>query len=145
MSFIGPKEIKSTEETEDKTPGGTSIVQVTYLDDTVERFSQCMYEKIVTEEKCTLEELRAKRCQPVVAMLLSVLNEWGTKLGELQYISALLNQSLEYSRDQATNQLWAAWMPKPLHPDEVDMLTVDRVLRSIPMKAKDYGTDDGAK
>ena len=143
--FIGPKEIKTTEKTEETTPSGSPVIKVTYHDGAVERIASAMYEKIATEEKCSLEELRSKRCQPVVAVLLLVLNEWGVKLGELGYISALLNQSLEFNKDAALRELWSQWMPKPITPDDVDLLTVDRVLKGIPKVAKDYGTDDGSK
>ena len=128
--WIVTKEINTTAQTDEKTPTGSPIFKVTYQDDTVEHFSKAMYDKVLSESSATLEELRDKRCQPVVAMLLSVLNEWGVKLGELGYLSALLNRSLEYNRDQALIKLWSKWMPKPLAPDEVDMLTVDRVLKS---------------
>jgi hypothetical protein len=128
--WIGNKEIKQTDETDEQTPSGSPVVKVTYQDETVEHLSQMMYEKVVSDKASTLEELRDKRCNPVVTMLLSVLNEWGVKLSELSYLSALMNRSLEYNRDQALNKLWGKWMPKPLAPDEVDMLTVDRVLKN---------------
>lgn len=130
MAFIGEKEIKTTLETKETTPGGSKIVEVEYQDGFKERFSELMYEKIVSEEKCTLDELRDKRCQPVVALLMAALREWGVKASELPYISALLNRSLEFNRDAALCALWEKWMPRPISPDDVDLVTIDRVLRA---------------
>lgn len=135
--FIGDKEIKSTEITPDKTPGGIDIVKVNYVSGKVEFFSKIMYDKIVKEKKTDLSELRDNRVRPVVEVLLAVMREWGVKLGELSYISALLNQSLDFNKDAALKELWSSWMPTPSSQDEVDLVTIDRILR-----AKKYTISD---
>lgn len=135
--FIGPKEVKESKLTDEKTPGGEAIFEVEYADGMKEKLSRMMLEKVESEESCTPEQLREKRCAPVVSMILAIMAEWGVKLSELGYISALLNRSLDYNRDQALNELWGKWMPKPIAPDEVDLLTVDRVLKAHGSGIKD--------
>jgi len=130
MQWIGEKKVKLVEGTAEKTPGGLCIVKVTYEDETVEHFSDVMFDKVVSEERCDLSALRDKRCHPVVEVLLAVLREWGIKTSELGYISALLNNSLDANKNAALNALWAQWGPKLMEPDEVSLLTIDRVLRS---------------
>lgn len=128
--FIGPKEIKNTEPSGEKTLGGIDIIKVTYVDGKIELISDIMYQKIVSEESCDLSELRDKRVQPVVEVILLIMREWGVKLGELGYISALLNKSLDFNKDSAIQELFSNWMPRPLSLDEVDLVTVDRILKS---------------
>ncbi len=129
MAFIGEKEIKTMVETGELTPGGTKLVEIEYQDGLKERLSKLMYDQIVSEERCSLEALRDKRCQPVVAIVMGAFREWGVKVGELNYISALLNRSIEFNENAATCALWSSWMPHPLSTDDVDMVTIDRVLK----------------
>ena len=127
--YIGKKQIKENVETSDKTPAGNSIYKIVYVDDTVEYFSHPMLDKIISDERCDESQLREKRVRPIVEMCLAVLREWGLKVGELPYLSQLMNQSLNYSSDQALIKLVANYMPKPNSLDDVDYLTIDRILK----------------
>lgn len=134
--FIGNKKITSIKETKERTEGGVDILEVQFEDGTIEHFSKLMFDKIVSEKKCDESALRDKRVMPVVEVLLSELREWGIKIGELPYMSALLNQSLDYNQNQAMTKLLSDWMPKPKSLDDVDYITVDRILRNKTKKEK---------
>lgn len=121
----------------EKTPGGFTIVQVRYEDGTVEWFSAPMFEKVVSEKPCDASALRDKRIAPIVQAIISILRDWGIKLGELPYMSALLNQSLDFNSKEALIELWSKWMPRPLSPDDVDLVTIDRVLKSKQVTLND--------
>lgn len=127
--FIGGREVKDTKNTGEVTPGGFEVLEVTFQNGRVERFSKLMYDKIVTENSIDETELRNKRIFPIVEALLVVLRDWGIRLGELPYMSLLLNQSLDYNTKEAIIELWSQYMPKPDSPDDVDLQTVDRVLK----------------
>ena len=126
--FIGDKKIKETRETADKTPGGTAIVEVEYEDGQVEKFSQLTYDLVASDKSCDATSLREKRVQPVVATVLAILREYGIKVGDTPYFAALLNLSLNNNVEEATKILWATVMPKPQTLDDVDFVTIDRVL-----------------
>jgi hypothetical protein len=128
--YIGNKIITSVEKTNEKTEGGVDILKVSFRNGAVEHFSRLMFDKIVSEKSCDEATLREKRVAPVVAILLSILREWGIKAGELQYLSALLNRSLDYNRNQALTKLLSDWMPKPKSLDDLDLITIDRILKS---------------
>jgi hypothetical protein len=128
--FIGGKRIKLIEDTLEKTQGGYEIVKVTFEDNTIEHFSKVMFNKIVSDKACDASELRDKRIQPVVEIILAILRDWGIRTGELPYFSALLNQSLDYNSQQALIKLVSQWMPKPNSLDDVDFITIDRILKS---------------
>ena len=113
----------------DKTPGGVEIVKVTFQDDTVEHFSKIMFNKVIDSERCDDTQLRDKRVKAVVEMMLIVLREWGIKVGELPLMSALINQSLNYNNDQALLALVSKYMSRPNSLDDIDLLTVDRILK----------------
>lgn len=134
--FVGGKRIAWVVETEEKTEGGSSLVEVSYEDGSIERFSTLMFENIVTDESIDESQLRDKRVQPLVGVILSVLRDWGVKVGELPYFSALLNQSLNYNVEEATKELWAKFMPRPKSLDDVDTVTIDRVLKTIKSDAE---------
>ena len=134
--FIGTRAIKITEETNETTPGGTKIIKVTYEDDHVEHFSQLMYDKVISEEACTLDQLRDKRCEPVAALMLSAFREWGVPFGDLDYISQLANRSLIYNQQQAICLLWSDWMPKPLSVEDVTIIAMDRLLKAKSPKVE---------
>ncbi len=135
--FIGGRKIKQATETIEKTAGGFSLVQVEYEDKTIEWVSSKMLEKVVSDKSCDASELRDKRVTPIVQEILAMLRDWGIKLGELPYMSALLNQSLDFNQREAILELWSKWMPKPSSPDEVDFITVDRVLKSKRLTLND--------
>lgn len=121
--FIGQKKIKDTKIE-------SNLVRVEYEDGLKEVFSKLMYDAIVSEEACDLTKLRDKRVQPIVKAVLGVLKDWGIKLGEIQYMSTLLNQSLQFSEDEATRELWSKYLPNIKSMDDVDMLSLDKVLRT---------------
>ena len=135
--FIGRKEIDKVEESNEATPDGVALVEVLFKDGQRELFSKQMYDVSVSRESCDENILRDKRIFPIVAAILLILRNWGIKLSELPYMSAVLNRSLEENQKQALNELWSQWMPKPLSPDEVTLITVDRVLRSVKKTLKD--------
>jgi len=130
MQYIGNKKVKQIIETGDKTETGVSIVKIHFQDGSVEYFSKLMLDKILSNKGCDATELRDKRIRPVVEVLAAVLRDWGIKTGELPYISALLNQSLNHNSDQALIKLISKWMPKPNSLDDLDYITVNRILRS---------------
>ena len=139
--FIGNKKIKRVKELEDKTVGGFAIVEVEYEDSTTEWISSPMLEKVVSDESCDASALRDKRVEPIVQEMLTLLRDWGVKLGELTYILSKLEQSLDYNSKQALLELWSKWMPKPLSLEDVDLVTIDRVLRSKQITLNDVLRD----
>lgn len=127
--FIGEKEIESIKKTKEVTLGGNPIVEVKFKDGYVQHLSQQMYDKIVSEEKCDLTQLREKRVTPVLELILAVLRDWGITTGELPYLSLKLNQSLDYNSNQALLKLVSKYMPMPKSLDDIDYITVDRILK----------------
>ena len=119
-SYIGSKKVASTKVMDEKTPAGFEIIEVHYEDLSIEHIAKVMYDKVVSNEPCNESILRDKRVQPVIETILSILREWGIKVGELQYMSAMLNRSLDYSNNQALIELMSQWMQRPLSLDDVD-------------------------
>mgnify|MGYP001581378689 CR=1 FL=1 len=128
--YIGEKKVASVTDTGTRTPSGSLIKLVTYEDGTKELFSSLMLDKIISETSCDLTALREKRLIPVVETLLKVLLDWGIKLSELSYMSLLLSQSLDFNQKEALLKLWNAWGPKLQSPDDVDLITMDKVLKA---------------
>lgn len=128
--FIGEKTIKETKNTGEKTAGGIDIIEVEFEDGTKEIFSNLLHEKIISEESCDATKLRDKRIYPVVEAILALLRDWGIKLSELPYLSAVLNQSLQENEKEALKTLWKEWIPTINSIDDVDLITVDRILKT---------------
>ena len=128
--FIGEREIKEQNTLDEQTPAGMPLVEVVFTNDEKACYPQMMMEHLVSEQACDATALREKRVKPIVEALLAVLREYGLQTGDLPYVSALLNQSLDFNSQQALHLLWAEWMPHPRSADEVDLITIDRVLRA---------------
>ena len=134
MSYIGNKKIKESKVLDEKTPIGSDIIEVEYVDKTKEILSKMMFDEIVSEKSCDLTDLRDKRVRPIVASVLLIFREWGIKVSETAYFSSLLNQSLDTNKDEAQKELWKKWKPTLQSLEDLDYITVDRVLKSIPSK-----------
>ena len=127
--YVGQKKIKKADLTGEKTPSGSEIVSLEFDDGSIELCSELMFSHAVTDKKKDLSELRDLRVKPIVAIVLSVLRDWGIKLSELQYFSVLLQQSLDFNHSEAVKELWSKHMPKPQSPDEISLLVIDKVLK----------------
>ena len=124
--YIGEKQIKKS------TPDGVGIMSVEYMDGSKELVSSLMLDKVVSNEPCDVTELRDKRLEPIVVGVLSVLRNWGLKMNELPQFSVLLSQSLDFNEKQALVEILNQYTgSKMLSPDELDMLTIDKVLKEI--------------
>ncbi len=130
--FIGKKRVMNVRIVEDhKTPSGIDINEIEYEDGSKEYMSALMFRASVTDQKIDDTQLRDRRVQPVVQVVLAILRDWGITVGETQYFSALVNQSLNNNIDAAVKELWSQHMPKPQDLDNVSLITVDKVLRTI--------------
>jgi hypothetical protein len=127
--FIGPKEIKSTKPLKEKTDTGIQLIEVEFKDGTVSHYSELMFNKINSKEKCDETELREKRLIPILQIVLTTLRDWGITPGELPYFSVKLNQSLNFNSDQALLKLVSKYGPKLKSLDDIDYITIDRILR----------------
>jgi len=135
--FVGNKKIKKYTISDQKTPGGFDIIEVEFENGDIENFSSLLFEHIVTTESVDASTLRNKRVEPMVGVILAMLRDWGIKIGELPYMSVLLNQSLDFNQQEAMKELWSEYMPRPLSLDDVDLLAVDKVLKNKKTTLKD--------
>lgn len=130
--WIGDKKVKEMKDTGEKTPGGSAIFEVEFVNGAKEVFSQLMLDAALSEEACDATALRDKRVYPVVGSTLAIMREYGMKIGETAYFSVLVNQSLNTNRDAAEKELWRKnGAPTIKGLDDVDMITIDRILKSI--------------
>lgn len=126
--YIGSKKIENTKV--DKSLDGLEVVVVEYEDGLKDVFSKLMYDNIASEQPCDATLLREKRVEPVVKEVLTVLRNWGIKMGELQYFSVVLNTSLQQNENEALKRLWQPYIPTLKELDDIDLIAVDRVLKT---------------
>ena len=134
--FIGPKKLESAKYTGEKTSSGVEIVKVNYEDESIEYLSSLMFEETISKDKCSEGDLRDKRIAPIVQGCLKIMRDWGMKSGETPYMSSMLNQSLDFNQKEAIYELLSKWMPRPNSLDELDYITVDRILLSKEVKVE---------
>ena len=133
--YIGEKQIKKV------TKDNTHFL-ITYMDDTTETISYLLLDKIVSDEPCNVTQLRDKRVEPIVEEVLKVLKNWGLKLNELSPLSNLLNQSIDFNQTQATLELWRPYVGTLKSPEDIDMITLDKILKQIKIEDRN---DDPSK
>jgi hypothetical protein len=121
--FIGQKKIKQAVNKD-------NLTEIEYEDNSKEVISKLMYDATVSEKSCDLTQLREKRVKPIVEEVLCVLRNWGIKLSEIPYFSTLLTTSLHYNEDEALKELYSKWLPNIKSLDDIDLVTLDRILKS---------------
>jgi len=122
--YIGEKQI--VQAIQDK-----SVYTIEYADGTKELLSQLMIDKVVSDEPCDLTALRDKRLAPIVEETLKVLRNWGLKMSELQQFSLLLSNSIDFNEKKALVEVLNEYTgSQMLSPDEMDMLTIDKILKN---------------
>lgn len=121
--FIGLKKIKDSVIKK-------NVVTVEYEDGSKEVLSKMMYDNVVSKESYDLTTLRDKRINPVVKEVLIIMRNYGIKINELPYFSAVLNESLNKSEQEALKELWRPWIPTIQEIDDVDLIAIDRVLKT---------------
>ncbi len=122
MSFIGPKKTKNIIEVD-------GLVDVEYEDGSKETMTKLMYNICLADEQCDLTALREKRIKPIVKAMLTILRDWGIKLSELSYMSAVLNESWMKSEEEALRLLWSKYQPNIKSVEDVDLIMIDKVLK----------------
>ena len=128
LMYIGEREIENKQISE--APNGVKLVEVEYKDGLRETLTELMYNATVAPESCDATTLRDKRVQPVVQGVLGLMRDWGIRMSELPYFSAVLNTSLAENEKQALLELWRPWIATLNNIDDIDLVAVDRVLRS---------------
>ena len=134
-TFIGNKKIQTVSESGNETV-------VLYEDGSQEILSALMYKEIVSEIACDATALREKRITPIVSDVLKVLRNWGIKLNELPYMSAVLNESLKQNELEALKELWIKWIPTLRSLDDIDLVSIDRVLKAKGVKELEKAKTD---
>ena len=128
--YIGQRKIRESTKTEEKTPGGNDIYLIEFADGEKEWFSELMLKNIISDKSCDLTELQVKRIHPVIEVILAFLRDYGLSISDLPYLSAKLNQSLDENTKAAVLHLWEPYQSRLKELDQVNLISVDRVLRS---------------
>jgi len=102
---------------------GKNSVKLTLDDHSVEEVSKKMYANVVTDEPADLTKLRDLRVQPVVEDVLKVFLDWDIKTSEVEYVQALVIQSLNENMKEADEFLWKKEL------DQKKISDIDRVLK----------------
>ena len=133
--FIGLRKIKCVEDNE-------NLITVFYEDGKSEVLSKVMFDVIVSNEACDASKLRDKRCTVIAEQVLMVMRNYGLKINEFPYLSALISTSFEENEKAALAQLWKKWNQTINHCDDVDLITMDRILKEMSNEAQlsPYGT-----
>jgi hypothetical protein len=136
--FIGPDEIVSMSVSEQKTPEGKQIIDITFKSGRSHIFSKETLDYIVTDEVSDANTVQAKKFTPVVRKIMSVLLEHDLQVGEIEMLFKQLGYNLDIVFNRATNYLFfkneKEFVPgfDPLY--HVSLLMADGV---IPKKKED--------
>lgn len=141
--YIGDRQIRLTEKLDETTPSGVPLIRVHYMSDESEVLSELMYKHLLSDRQTSKADLMENRVAKVVELTLGICGDWGLKIGETPRFGQMLNQSLNFAVDQAELQLWRGWDGGANERDDITLVTVDRVLRSIRPTLKDITEDAG--
>ncbi len=122
--YVGNKEIKSTEELEQKTPLGNSLVEVIYTDDSKEILPKQMADRLTSLKQVDISEFQHLRCSILADLLFSIIREYGMKWNEFTYVMTLLKTSVEKHREAAEKTLYGKAR------EEVTLLDIAEILKN---------------
>lgn len=136
MLFIGPFQIQET------TPDG-EFVNITFVGRAPMRLKKMIYEKLITAEAVTLNDLQDRWCLPVVQKIVGILLEWDVRMDDVQNILSLTENFVMDKAHRATARLWQPHMRIGTDPNETPGAVVgSRTIGDInDLLESDHGKD----
>ena len=122
--FIGPREIKG------EPVEAENLVTVEYKDGTSEILSKLMYDITLSKKACDLTELMEKRIKPIVKETLTIMRNYGMKLSEVSHFLKFITEMLEINEEAAIVELWKPLNKTIQRSDDIDLISIDKVLKS---------------
>lgn len=106
MYWLETKHIQEVKELERKTPLGNLLIEITFEDGSKDTIPKMMYDRLVSLKSKDVNEFSHLRAAIMTDLIFSILQEYGMKWNEFQYISMLLKTSVEKHREAADKILY---------------------------------------
>lgn len=148
VSYIGSFKVTSVALVDQKTPMGNEMVDVTYENGRVQRFTKKTYELVVTDIPSDATIVQKTKFNHLVPSIVSVIAEFDIEVFEIQALLQRIADNIDNSFSRATNYVWTKddtqFVPggNPLHTRS--LLEADAVIRTIPEVIEQPKTDESA-
>lgn len=101
-NYYGPNEVKS----QAPSPEGEEYTLLELDNDKVVSVLTSELENLLTPKVSDATELRRVRCLPVIQSILLIMKKFNIRQDEVEYILALVAESVNQNTTQASNKLW---------------------------------------
>lgn len=104
--YISEKEIKTTSAADRKTILGNSVIEVEFEDGSKIQYPESIFNKLVSDKKYDLSELRDRVVKVVAEKILAIMLDSEIKTSYIENLFQTIQQSLNFSFDKADEILW---------------------------------------
>lgn len=104
--YVGEKKVRGIREVAQVTPLGSGIVEVEFIDKTVELMPKIRYEAIVSHKSLDPSACNERFTKKVASNIYGMLLEYGVKLSEVDHIIQQTIGLVNGASVKATNTLW---------------------------------------
>lgn len=150
VSYIGSDKVIIVAETDEVTPMGSPIVEVTFENGAVMMMPKKTYEIVVTDVASDASIVRRAKFNQMVPAIKSLICEFDLKVSEIQPLLQEIAASIDNNFARATNYAWtkndSLYIPNSNPLFDRSILEADSIIRSIdevkeaPVPAEENGT-----
>jgi hypothetical protein len=99
--YISDKEIKTTSAADRKTILGNNVIEVEFEDGSKIQYPESIFNKLVSDKKYDLSELRDRVVKDVAEKVLAIMLDSEIKTSYIENLFQTIQQSLNFSFDKA--------------------------------------------
>lgn len=134
-SYIGSDKIMVVADTDEKTPMGSDIVEVTFENGLMVKMPKKTYEIVVTDVASDASIVRRSKFNQMVPAIKAVICEYDIKVSEIQPLLQEIAAGIDNNFARATNYAWThddtLYVPNSNPLFDRSLLDADAILRSI--------------
>lgn len=137
-SYIGSDKVSIVAETDQKTPMGSDIVEVTFENGTKAVMPKKTYELVVTDISSDASIVQKTKFNEMVPAIKAVICEYDIHVSEIQSLLQQLAAGIDNNFARATNFVWtrddSQFIPNTNPLYNRSLLEADAIIRSIESK-----------
>lgn len=134
--FLGPDEIEAVIVTEQKTPSGGYVFEVTLKSGQKKLLTEKAIALLVTDEAKDYNYLRDHKMFVLIPKIVEVIEEYDVPSGEIPHLIQMMSYELENRFNRALNWMWSKndsrYVPGFDAMYDATLLMAERVIQEIP-------------
>ena len=127
--YLESQMITTVIKSEQKTPLGADIIEVTTADGRKRLIPEATLEAIATKDPIDASEFRDRRVRFICTKIIDIIAEYDLHISDWEYVVQVIQSSINISYQKAQEVLWKT--------PEKTMLDIDRVIKGVKVTMDD--------